>query len=118
MIQYLDYNRVASAMERYYNTLSKTGYVSPGDTEKLVVYFFVLSFIEQSYPYLTDKDYRDISQFLSCLFKSGSCWMTEDLLRLGKMTVGKPYFFGNKNRFRISEDLDLRDTELDDLRRV
>lgn len=101
------------AIRRYFNTLSKFGYKSYDEVDKLIALLAIEEILlgELSY-FITETDYRSIVDFLYCIFGS-TCladmpgYITYDSL-IHPISADKKYRITENNILRISEDSYLR----------
>lgn len=64
---------VNTSLERYFNALSKLGYKSYSEVDKLLVLIFIQELLDsECKTFITEDDYRAINQALYCLYGS-SC---------------------------------------------
>ena len=60
---------IYNALENYYSTLSKLGYLSDSQTYKLLVLSFYRDFMFNDYRgFLTEEDYKKIEEALDCIY--------------------------------------------------
>lgn len=64
---------VNTSLERYFNALSKLGYKSYSEVDKLLVFIFIQELLDsECESFITEDDYKAINQALCCLYGS-SC---------------------------------------------
>lgn len=63
-------NYLLNSLISYFNALSKLGYLSYNKVNKLIAALFITEILE--WAVITEEDYRDIENALTCLFGS-SC---------------------------------------------
>lgn len=64
---------VNTSLERYFNALSKLGYKSYSEVDKLLVLIFIQELLDsECKSFITEDDYKAINQALYCLYGS-SC---------------------------------------------
>lgn len=64
-------NQLYDALNRYFNTLSNTGYVKQSSVEKLFVFSMIEELLCNDFrAYITESDYQYIVQALYCLYGS------------------------------------------------
>lgn len=61
-------NLVQESLARYFNVLEKTGYINERDTNKLILLTFIQDIINDYPYYITEDDYKVLSNLLSCLY--------------------------------------------------
>ncbi len=80
---------VYNALSSYYNALEKLGYMSAGNSRKLLVLAFYRDFILEDYKGLISKeDYHLIEKALNCLYGSTCLIPYPDYLKMGKLRLG------------------------------
>ena len=98
----------SEAFERYFNTLSKLGYKSYSDVDKLLVLSIIEDILsgELSF-FVTEEDYRSITNVLYCIM-GNNC-----LIDLPSYDTWDSAIHENKNRgsYRLTEGDVLRITE-------
>ena len=98
----------SEAFERYFNTLSKLGYKSYSDVDKLLVLSIIEDILsgELSF-FVTEEDYRSITNALYCIM-GNNC-----LIDLPSYDTWDSAIHENKNRgsYRLTEGDVLRITE-------
>ena len=105
-------------LKRYYSQLEKTGYVKETSVKRMLVYLFLIDFVDNTFWYLEDKDYTYISRLMNFLFSNGDCLLPYPVFCTNRAVLGRD---GEpmRARLRITEDLSGnidRITEDDELR--
>lgn len=109
-------NIANEALRRYFNALSKLGYKDYNDVAKLLVFLFIEELLTSEFSfYVTEEDYRSITNALYCIM-GNNC-----LIDLPSYTTYDSLFHDNPNyleyiRYRITEDSTIRNTEDFDFR--
>lgn len=109
-------NTANEALRRYFNALSKLGYKNYSDVAKLLVLLFIEELLTSEFSfYVTEEDYRSITNALYCIM-GNNC-----LIDLPLYTTYDSLFHDNPNyleyiRYRITEDSTIRNTEDFDFR--
>ena len=109
-------NTANEALRRYFNALSKLGYKNYSDVAKLLVLLFIEELLTSEFSfYVTEEDYRSITNALYCIM-GNNC-----LIDLPSYTTYDSIFHDNPNyleyiRYRITEDSTIRNTEDFDFR--
>lgn len=63
--------KVFNSLDRYYSTLSITGYAKQKDINKLLVFNFIRNFLQEDTGYyITEDDYKSINNALNCIYGS------------------------------------------------
>ena len=79
-----------SSLSRYYNVLSKTGYMSSSHAMKLLVLAFYRDFVFNDYRgFIKKSDYYLIEKALNCLYGSTCLIPYPDYLKMGKLRLGE-----------------------------
>jgi len=73
MIQLTSKSTAEHPLVGYYDLLTKTGYVKSGRVRKLLLYSFLVNFVEEFSHFITQEDYKQIQLLLTKLFASGDC---------------------------------------------
>lgn len=73
MIQVVSEKKALKVLDGYYELLSKTGYVPHKTLKYLMIYMFLLDFVEYLHEYITEDDYQIIERLLVKLFANGGC---------------------------------------------
>ena len=77
---------------------------------KLLVYTFLIDFVEYMHPFITEKDYALIDNMLGKLFAGGNCLLPYPVFCTRRATLGKPEYL-TLQPVRITEDSIERITE-------
>lgn len=103
-------NVVYTAISRYFNMLSKFGYVNYNEVYNILYLILIRDFIYNDfYGYITEDDYRYIERSLYCLFGK-SClisypeYLTMNNLNLG--SISELTYMIKKNKKDISKVID------------
>lgn len=125
MLSIVDGKPISDLLGRYYTRLSNTGFVDKSTVRKLLMYLFVVSYIDVAYDSLYESDYKKLDKVLDKLFSGCSCIMpydkrlttTSHYLGFGtginSVIVCKPWYMGDDFIARVSEDDKDRFTEND-----
>ena len=105
-------NELLKYLNIYFNTLSRLGYMSYSEVDKLIVALFLGEVVEGLFGELiSEEDFKSITKAFYCLYGS-SC-----MLPYPKLNKGTAFFSGfSSPLLRITEDYVLKGTELSDLR--
>lgn len=96
-------NDVFNSVDKYFTTLSHTGYISYKRVEELLVYTFIEELLNTMSEYIDDKDYTIIMNSLECLYGT-SC------------TIPYPVYIQTVSNIEKSEPDSIRITETDIIR--
>ena len=81
---------VFNALNKYYNTLEKTGYLSWDNVVKLLLLVFYKDFVYSDYRCtLSRDDYKLIERALDCLYGTTCLIPYPDYLKMGKLHLGE-----------------------------
>ncbi len=81
---------IYSALGTYYNALEKTGYMSFGNMQKLLILIFYKDFVFNDYRgLLSREDYHLIERALDCLYGTTCLIPYPDYLKMGKLKLGE-----------------------------
>lgn len=79
MIQVLEKGKAIETLNRYFTTISATGYVKPIVVKRFLAYLFLVDFVEKIYEFLDESDYNFIRDALLKLFSTGCCLLPYEL---------------------------------------
>lgn len=96
-----DFNLITiDTLNKYFNLLSKTGYVKSKEVNKVIILTFLSRLLNDFSEYITEEDYNDIIKSVYCL--------SDCLIRLPKYNVFKDSIIHHKYNdglmLRITED--------------
>lgn len=104
---------VYDSIEKYFNTLSTTGYKSYSEVNKLLVMIFIEELLYGPLSqYITEDDYNTIIKAMYCFY--GSCMISYPTYKREVDKVANTLL----KEFRITEDNILRQTESNSLRTI
>jgi len=90
---------IYNAMCHYFNALSKTGYMSYPQMQKLLLLCFYRDFVFHDYRgILSQEDYALIDRALDCLWGSTCLIPYPDYLKMGKLHLGEMTEVGQRLR--------------------
>lgn len=123
MIRQLEKDNALEHISDLFKMLSVTGYVKRPAITRMLVYSFLIDFIDVMYPYITDADYKEIECVLSKIFGQGCCLMPYDSYKnrqkgLVASAYGLPYYTGRTYRIKYTENSNPRVTEQIQSRRI
>lgn len=105
----------------YVNLLDKTGYVKPSMVRKLLLYTFLLDFVENMHAFIDERDYGIIEKLLAKIFAGGNCLLPYPVFCVRRATLGETDYMTDY-AVRITEEIlpgqieDDRISELYDIR--
>ena len=103
------------ALDRYFNALSKIGYINYKEVDKLLILIFVYDMFYSRYRYfLTEDDYRVVNNALYCLYGSSCIVPFNDVTCNLSREIGFEGSFGCEQELIATLDLllDLYDSSL------
>ncbi len=118
MAELVSKTKAEGYLARYYELLKKTGYCKPSMVRKLILYTFLVDFVEEMHAFISEKDYFVIERAMSKLFVNGGCLLPYPVFCVRRATLGSADYMGDFV-VRITEDAlgnDDRITELGDIR--
>lgn len=118
MIEVLEHKKAAKYAERYFDKLTKTGYVKRSTMRNYLRYMFFIDFIDYMYPFITDAAYDDITRVLQRLFSNGDCLLTYPMFCQRRSILGLPIYLGSAKLRSIQDESNIRITENSNLRGV
>ena len=114
MAGYIENKTVSSLIGKYFDRLAVTGYVGKNITCKLMIYLFLVSFVNAIYDFMSVEDYCKVDKVLSKLFNGQNCLLPYDPhMSIGSsftgvsvmdVTIGAPRWMGNGSYSRVIED--------------
>lgn len=109
MIELVDKKNALAYTDKYFDFLTKNGYVKPAETCRQLAYLFIVDFIETLYSFITDEDYVLIEEAMGNIAASG-CILPYTIFCARKLVVGEPGLM-NGFSFRITEQDDILRTD-------
>lgn len=104
-------NEVYDSVNHYFSILKKTGYKPYNEVYKLLVFTFIQDMLDGPMAYyITEEDYKTISDALYCLY--GTCMIPYPAYKQGVSSIVNKL----PDEYRVTEDKILRSTELLNLR--
>lgn len=118
MVELLKHGTILSYMEKYFDSLSATGFVGEGSRKRHLRLMLISDLIEDFYDFITEADYRKLNDALLRITGSGDCLLPYPKFCQRCSKLGKPRYIAT-GKFRITEvDGTLRITENEKLRGV
>lgn len=111
MIQLISKTKAEGFLVNYVDLLTQTGYVRPGMVRKLLLYTFLLDFVEYMHAFIDEKDYGLIEKLLSKLFAGGNCLLPYPVFCTRCATLGSTDYMTD-NVSRITEVLNGEDDRI------
>ena len=82
-------NYVYHAVNTYFDTLEKTGYVNDRSVGGLLALLFYFNLMYHDYRgYISSEDYKDIGRALNCLYGNNCLIPYPDYLKMGNLRIG------------------------------
>lgn len=94
MLQVTAENTALSTLSRYFNLVSKTGYVKHESLLRFLAYIFLIDFVEYTYDYFTQEDYDTVAEALGRLFSNGGCLMPYPVFCTNRAVRGRAHYLG------------------------
>ena len=101
----------------YIDLLDKTGYVKPSLVRRLLLYTFLLDFVENMHAFIDEKDYKIIERMLGKIFTNGNCLLPYPVFCVRRATLGETDYMTDY-AVRITEELLPGQTEDDRISEV
>lgn len=95
----------------YVNLLDKTGYVKPSMVKRLLVYTFLLDFVENMHAFIDERDYGIIEKLLAKIFTGGNCLLPYPVFCVRRATLGETDYMTDY-AVRITEELNGEDDRI------
>lgn len=73
MVQLISKEKAEGVLVNYIDLLMQTGYVRAGMVKKMLLYTFLIDFVEYMHAFIDEKDYKLIENLLAKLFAGGNC---------------------------------------------
>lgn len=90
----IDEIKALQVANRYFSLLSETGYVKAGLTRRILVYLFLLDFVDFTHAFFTEEDYGMVDRMLQKLFAGGSCLMPYSVFCTNRVKLGRNEYMG------------------------
>ena len=104
---------------KYFDELTRSGYVNGCTMLRMEAYMFIVDFIETLYPFIGENEYKIIGMAMTKLFSKDSCLFPYPVFCINKNKLGLPYFMGgNALRRQMGSGDGLKRLEVEKLRRV
>lgn len=102
----------SKSLDVYFNTLSRLGYIDYTQVDKLLVTIFINDIIDGAFgDLISELDYKTLNNCLYCMYGT-SCLLPYPTY-INDTMLPKNYTTGE---FRITEDLNVRSSEQNDIR--
>ena len=123
MIELISKKAAEGPLVNFLDLLTKTGYVRAGMVKKLLLYTFLLDFVEYMHAFIDEEDYKIIERMLVKLFSGTNCLLPYPVFCSRRLTLGSTDYMTDF-AIRITEsaapgfafDEDKRKTELEEIR--
>ena len=116
MVEVLEHKKALGYLDKYFDQLTKFGYIKKCTASRYLLYLFLVDFVDTLYMFFSEKDYNDVGKLLSELFSDGDCLLSYPVFCSIRAKLGQPQYMGS-GRIRITEiDSYQRKTENDKLR--
>ena len=94
--------RLKTILNNYYQTLGARGYVPDVAVKRILVYLFLLDFLDAFASFIEEDDYNLIAKVYRRVFSDGCCLMPYPLFSTKRATMGLSTLLGDF-RFRKTE---------------
>lgn len=120
MLSLIDGQRALKVYNRYFSQLENTGYVKPDLVRRILVYSFLLEFVDYTHMFFDEDDYNRIAAVLRVLFSDGGCLLPFPVFCTNRVTLGRNEYMGTMKVRKTEDDsgYDDRFTEDDNYRIV
>ena len=108
MLQVVAEKKALKTINRYVETVGKTGYVKHDVMRRMLLYLFFVDFVEYTHDYFTRKDYDTVAAALSRLFSNGGCLLPYPVFCANRATVGMAHYMG-AFKLRVTEGVEIAD---------
>lgn len=88
---------------KYFDLVSQTGYVKSKTVVRLLLYLFLLDFVNVLHYYFTEEDYEKVNCLLVKLFTGGGCLLPYQVFHNLHTTIGYPGIEGSMEGPRVTE---------------
>lgn len=103
-------NITFDAFERYFAVLESVGYVTEGNTNKLLLLQFLQEFLQEYIHYITEEDYNIIEEILQCLAGTSCLIPYREYQQLSQPLTEYIYNIP----FKVTQESNLRYTEMEE----
>lgn len=96
------------ALERlvgYFKHLEDTGYTSQMTVFRLLLYCFLLDFVDTVPELVTDDDYEKIGKIMVCIFSGAGCLLPYKAFKDRHLQIGSTRYIGSFKLRRTTDDL-------------
>lgn len=108
MEKVIDSKAALGVLNTYFGNLGLTGYVRESHVKRLLLYLFLVDFVEFTSEFFTEDDHRLVSGLLRKLFINGGCMLPYPTFCVNRATIGRNYYMGEFN-LRVTEGKDIED---------
>lgn len=99
----IDEGKALDIIGKYHAVLQKTGYVKHSIVLRLLIYVFLLDFVDYTHTFYDEKDYNVIARAMDVLFSRGGCLMPYPVMCTNRVVLGRPEYMGTM-KVRKTED--------------
>ena len=112
MLEVTQGDKILNILNGYYQMLSGMGHVNYAQKQNMLIYLFLVDFVESVYDYFTDEDYALMIKALKRIFTNGGCLMPYSVFKQGRLFVGNvthgaAHYIGDVH-LRASENIKVR----------
>lgn len=102
MEKVIDSKAALGVLNTYFGNLGLTGYVRESQVKRLLLYLFLVDFVEFTSVFFTEDDHRLVSGLLRKLFINGGCMLPYPTFCVNRATLGTNEYMGDLN-LRVTE---------------
>ena len=113
MMNTIDSKVALKVLVGYFDTLGLTGYVGERQVMRLLLYLFLVDFVEHTYQFFTEEDHALISMLLRKLYMNGGCLLPYPVMCSNRATLGTNDYMGEFS-LRVTEGKE----EIDRIKRI
>lgn len=104
MLKLVAEEKATKLLGRYFTQLDGVGYVKHDQIKRLMAYLFFVEFLQNTYDFFTEEDYKKLANALSILFVGASCLLPYQVFCTNRAKLGSAHYMGS---------LKIRATEVD-----
>ena len=108
MLQVVAEKKALRTINGYLDLVNKTGYVKHTVMSRMLLYLFLVDFVEYTHDFFTSNDYDTVAEALRKLFSDGGCLLPYPVFCTNRGKLGRAHYMGALN-LRVTEGLTLAD---------
>ena len=110
----IDEGRALDIIGKYHAVLSKTGYLKHNTVLRMLIYVFLLDFVDYTHTFYDEKDYNVIARAMDILFANGGCLLPYPVMCTNRVILGRPEYMGTMKLRRTEDGLGYEDRSTQD----